>query len=195
MNFKNFQELNIQARFTIISLVFLILGAAIVYGAISVPMAKIKNVRAEILNQKQTMENKALRETNARNLSEKLAVIEPELEKFDQIFINANRELEFITTLENVAARNNIGQKIALNIPSEKSGQSYRKIPLEITAQGNFYDLMRYANDLENLNYYINIKTLDLSRNPGLARFNPSGEINISGQTLNLKLSADTYWR
>ena len=195
MNFKSFKNASILQKYFILSFSFFLISSLMIFGIATPNLAKIKKIRAEIITQKQTAEDKIKREINSKRLSEKLNKIEPELEKFNQIFINRNRELEFITTLENVASREQVTQKISFNLNADHSSPVYQKIPLEILAQGNYYDILRYINSLETLNYYINIKSLEFSSGAIIFTTADGTRKTTSENSINLKISANTYWR
>ena len=190
MIFKNSKNIGIIPKFFILIAVFLIFESLIIFGLGRFAWQKIKQYRMNIVEQNLNIRQSMDREINAKKLSDKLNKIEPELENFSQIFINRNRELEFITTLENAATHNNVSQKIALDLAKNPDNQTLQKVPLALTAQGNYYNILKYLNELENLNYYLNIISLDF--NSGVISTNADG-----GQTRNitLQIQANTYWR
>ncbi len=198
MNLINFKKINIKRKITFTIVIFLLVNALIVYLIIIPTINDIKQLRVNIITQKTDLEKKIAREKNINILSEKLDKIEPQMKKFEQIFINQNRELEFITTLEGVALSNKVLQKINLNLNAAKTEQTYRKIPLELKIQGNFNNLLQYLTNLENLNYYINITSLEITRGISSAStllpIDTSGAKQIIGN-INMAISADTYWQ
>jgi Tfp pilus assembly protein PilO len=162
MNLINFKKINIKRKITLVIVVFLLASALIVYLIIINTINNIKQLRVNIITQEVGLEKEMAREKNINILSEKLDKIEPQMKKFEQIFINQNRELEFITTLEDIALSNKVLQKISLNLNAAKAEQTYKKIPLALNIQGNFYNILQYLTSLENLNYYINITSLEI---------------------------------
>ncbi|MCU0679045.1 MAG: type 4a pilus biogenesis protein PilO [Planctomycetes bacterium] len=195
MNIKSLNNATILQKYVLIFIAFLLTAALLLFGLIRPNLAKIKYVRGEIITQKKNSEDIVKNEINANRLSEKFDIIEPELEKFNQIFINRNRELEFITTLENTASQENINQKINFNLVPGASEQIYQMVPLEISAQGEYEKILSYLNALENLTYYLNINTLEFST--GAAVFTPASPTDgaSGGKTINLRITANTYWR
>ena len=142
------------------------------------------------------MEKKYIKGQSLKKLSNNLKSIEPKLNLLNQLFVNQNRELEFITTLENKAALNRLSQKINLSPPQATDNQDFQKAGLQLLLVGKFSRLLKYLMDLESLGYYTNIKLLELS--PGRGRETVSseeagpadGSINIS-----LLINADTHWK
>ncbi len=198
MNLINFKKINIKRKITFVIVVFLLTNALIVYLIIIPTINNIKQLRVNIVTQKVDLEKEMAREKNINILSEKLDKIEPQMKKFEQIFINQNRELEFITTLEDIALSNKVLQKINLNLNAVKAEQTYKKIPLRLNIQGNFYNLLQYLTSLENLNYYINITSLEMTKEISsgstLLPTDSSGAKQIIGN-ISMAISADTYWQ
>lgn len=189
MSLGNITKPGLERKILIINLtLFLIVGAIVIFAIIP-SIKNIKEMRKEIEGQKIDLEEKYQRGQSLKKLSENLKKIEPQLEKLNLVFISKNRELEFITTLEDIASREKIEQKI--NLASGQSGGdgAYQKMPLQLFTQGTFKNQMNYLLALETLNYYINIKNLELSAAPlppGAAK----QDVNIS-----MMITADTYWK
>lgn len=87
---------------------------------------------AEIEEQRIDLERKYIKGYSLRRLTENLKKIEPKLSSLDQIFINKNRELEFITTVENEANKAQVSQKIILNSPKTAANQEFQKNSLQL---------------------------------------------------------------
>lgn len=113
---------------------------------------------------------------------------ESKMELLNKTTITKNRELEFITTLEDVATRYNLEQKININDYQEVAGTAFNKMPLQLFLEGNFKDELSYLQDLEKLPTYINIKKIDIS-NAG------TEDLATSTARTNMFISADTYWQ
>jgi Tfp pilus assembly protein PilO len=198
MNLNSFRNLNIKNKIAINIILFLLANALIVFLLITPFINHIKNLRTNIITEKINLETKIARERDVNLLSEKLDRIEPQLKKFEKIFINSNRELEFITTLEGIAVKNNVAQKINLDLSAAQSEQIYKRIPLELNVQGDFKNLITYLIDLEALSYYLNINMLEFSTIQSASALILSVKSDQSKQPIgnvNLKISADTFWQ
>jgi Tfp pilus assembly protein PilO len=109
------------------------------------------------------------------------------LDSLENIYINASRKLEFITTLEGAAAKNGVEQKLNLDLKFNSDG-TIKKVPIIIEISGSFASVMNYLIALETFSYYININSFDLSFSA------PAKEEAGSGR-YNLRLTANTYWK
>jgi Tfp pilus assembly protein PilO len=170
---------------------FLTIGMA--YFVVIPTIDDILKMNKEIEAERIDLENKYLKSKNLKKLSANFKKIEAQAEKLDQIFISPNRALEFITTMEEAANRNEISQKINLaGTQNAEDGQTYKKIPLQIMVNGNFIKQLEYLADLETLKYYLNIKSLEFSAPLPAVGQNKDGA--SKDETASF-ISADTYWK
>lgn len=173
-------KLDLRKKIILSFVGFFVFIFAIIFFIIIPAVRDIKNIGAEIEWQRMDLEKKYIKGQNLKNVSEKLKKAEEKIHVLDRIFVDGNNSLGFITAVEAVANNNNVDQKINLP-PSVEAGDSlYQTVPLQIFSQGDFNQQLNYLIGLETLNYYINVKLLELS----------SGSDSV-----NLFLTADTYWR
>jgi len=190
-------KFNLKNKIALSSAGFILIIFSLLYFIVMPTVADIKTMGEEIENQRIDLERKYVKSQSLRKLAENLKNIEPNLELLNQIFINKNRELEFITTLENEANLNQISQKINLNPPTAAENQDFQKAGLQLLTKGNFAGLFKYLADLESLNYYINVKILEMSSASEKAAGGTGqtdGSRPIGGKNINLFIDADTYW-
>ena len=194
MNLKKLPKTNYKQKIIYLSAVFIALSGIIIYFVLLPAINDIKKLRAEIINQKVDLEKKLSQEKNMTKLSDKIKKIEPQIDILENIYINKNRQLEFITVLEGIADKQQVAQKIVLNPENETKELNYYKTPLSIVVQGTYNNLINYLINLENINYYINIYSLSLnsSGQSGRTSHPPGGEAE---QNLVLRISAYTYWK
>jgi len=179
MNLNKYKNLTTKRKIALFLLIFLLVGLTIAYTIIIPTTKAIIKERDLIIMQKIELEKKISREKNMAKLSEKLKIIKPQIETIENTFINKNRELEFITTLEGIALKNNVIQKLNLKT-AENLEKNYIKIPLDINIRGTYDNLLNYISDLENYKYYININSIQFS---------------FTQDNYSLLISADSYWK
>lgn len=183
-------KLNNKKRIFFEVFVFVLLILIIIFVITKPFAAKIKETRAQIDNYQLKLEREYLQAKNIKELSAKIKTVEKKAEELNRVFINENRSLEFITTLEKIAVQNNVSQKINLMDSPATEGSIYKKAPIQLSTQGSFKNQISYLIDLETLSYYININTL---------------EIKLSGQRaleaeeavepdISMFIAGDTYW-
>ena len=182
MNGNKHLKFDLKNKITLSLLGFLIIILSLIYFIVLPTVKDIKIMGNAIEAQREDLEKKYVKGQSLKKLTENLNKIEPRLKLLNQIFINKNRELEFITSLENEANKSQVSQKINLSAPSKETGPNFKKIGLQLFTKGDFEKQLSYLLGLEHLSYYINIKLLELSP--------AGGETN----SLNMYLDADTYW-
>ena len=157
MNSNKLKNLSFKKKFSYLGLIFLGASLLIVYFVLTPTLNKIKTKRAEIVTQKIELEQKLTKEKNMASLSAKVRKIEPFVDRLAEVYINQNRELEFITTLEGIASANNISQSLNLSLDNSNPASGYSTVPLTINASGTYNDLLAYLISLETIKYYINV--------------------------------------
>ncbi len=188
MNFSKIKKINYLYRLYLLTGITLCIVTVMAYLIIIPSINEIKNARKDIINQKNELEKKLNREKNLASLNENLKKIEPDVIFLNQIFIEKNKELEFITTLEGLAGKNNIEQTLYLNTDKSIKSNLYTKTPIDISAQGNYNDIIEYLKNLETLKYYLNIAGLSIS-------FEGNQDSSAPHKKGRLQVSADTYWK
>ena len=191
MNLNNSFNLDIKKKITIRVLTSLILFFLIAYFFAFPLIKKIKTQKEDIIAKKIELEDRMSKDKNIIGLNEQIKKIEPELLELDKIFININRELDFITLLESVANNNNIEQR--LNIApgqTKKDDDIYQTQPLIIDANGEFKDIVQYIADLEALTYYITINSINING------INKLGKDDANqNNSVKITINALTYWK
>lgn len=197
MNLDNLTKINMKKRIFIVPAVFILFVTGLIYFIILPTMKDIEETAAQIESQRTDLDKKYYKSKSAKQSTKSLKAIEGDVEKLDRIFIGKNQELAFITALEEIANKNNINQNINLDLSSGAKNNKYGKIPLKLTTQGNFINQFNYLLDLEKLNYYLNIKSLDLSAGGGASAYPPLDKIinYDSGANIKMVILADTYWK
>lgn len=198
MDASKYLKFDLKNKITATMVGFLIIILSLIYFIVIPTIREIEDMGKSIEAQREDLEKKYIKGQSLRQLTENLAKIEPKLEQLDQIFINKNRELEFITSLENEANKNQVSQKINLNTPEKVENQNFQKTSLQLLTKGGFIKQLQYLMNLENLSYYINVKLLELSPTadgePVKADAQGVPPAPIETNRLNMLIDADTYW-
>ncbi len=156
-------------------------------------IASEKNNLFELLKQGQSVAK------NKKNLEE----LETKINKLNKIWLKTGNELSFITDLENIAKKYNLEQTIVFdnNKNSLLSGSTdIKKIPIELKISGKLDDIMDYINQLEILDYYISLNTINIQSQKKISKNFPA-QINSDTETseekiiISANLSGITYWK
>ncbi len=190
---NNLIKLNLKKKISISIVVSVLIIGGLVYFVVIPIINDIKKMGEKIENQRIDLEQKYIKGQSLKQLTENLKKIEPQLVILDQIFIKQDYELEFITKLEEIAEQNNVSQTINLNTAKINKDKSYQTLPLQLSARGNYKNIMNYLINLEALNYYINIDSIDLSS--ASTKLSATSEVQTTFSNINLTISANTYWK
>lgn len=143
------------------SVIFVI--GLIIYFIILPTLKDIKKISDDIYAERVDLEKKYQRGQLLRKTIENFEKVKPEKDKLTSAFIIANRELEFITTLENVASIHQLAQDIKFQRAQSEGANLAFPSSLELTvSKGSFTKILQYLKDLERLNYYFNISSINM---------------------------------
>jgi len=200
MNLNKLKNLSFQKKISYLGFIFLAASLFIIYIALIPTLDAIKIKRAEIVTQKIELELKLNKEKNMASLSTKVKRIEPYVDRLANVYINQNRELEFITTLEGIASDNNVLQSLNLDLDNSNQASGYNIVSLEINASGRFSDVLSYLISLETMNYYINVTSWQYSSSEAVT--SGSSVLNTNNQNssrtsenYSLRLTANSFWK
>jgi len=156
-------KVNNKTKIIISSLAVIILCVVAYYFAIYNSLQAIKETEDKIIVQKIEQDKKYSESISQKQLIGKMKMVESQLKKVDSIFINKDRMLDFVTTIEGIAAANKVNQTINISDSADKSS-GFSKNILNLAAKGNYKNILNFLEDLESLNYYINIDILDVQK-------------------------------
>lgn len=153
----------------IILLVLFLISIFVIYPSIR----KINNIKINVEKLETELEDKYNNARKLRRTMKELEEIKQNVQKYQTITIKKGDELSLITTLENIAKKNNIEQNLDVsffdytvdskNPKGEKPAldQYYEISFLNI---GKYKDLLNYLGDLEELPQYLIIKNLTIEK-------------------------------
>ncbi len=168
----------------------------IIYLIIIPRIRYIKENGEQIIRRRIFLEEQYIKVKRFMASNKDMNLVDADIQKLDEVFVDYDEDLQFIETLEKVAIDNNINQRISLGSIKNGEVSDFEKIILEISADGNFLNMMNYLINLETLNYYINISSLDIYK-PSTYNINDGllGDESNSLSRVIYKITADTYWR
>lgn len=140
---------------------------------------KVKSLNNDIYDSRVALEIIQKEKTQTDILERDYKKIQEDTKKISQVFIFRERTLDFISLLENIASENQLSQEISLEELS-KPDEEIKKLTLQLNLKGDFINLIKYINKIESTDYYIDINTLNFSRQDN----------NVS-----LNIIAQTYWK
>jgi Tfp pilus assembly protein PilO len=194
MKFIDFKNINVRIKLGLSIILPVIVVVLLGYFVILPSAVKIINIKADIESKRAEIEEKYKDRKRLGSIAEHLEKIRAEIELLDQPFVNNSQNLEFITSLENVANDNNVEQSIDLMTEEADEREDYDRIPIRISTKGKFKDQMNYLLAIESLNEYLNIDYLKISSiSKNMDRDSDKTEMIEDGK-VQLLIRADTFW-
>jgi len=144
-----------------ISIVIIIM-ILIIYFIILPTVNEIENISKAVYIERVDLEKKYLRGQLLRKTIENFEKIEPQKDRLASIFIIEGEELKFITQLEKIATLHNLKQNLRLETADSKN-QDYYSLSSEVSINGQFINILKYLESLEQSDYYFNIFSLAIN--------------------------------
>lgn len=176
-------KLNLEKRTLLIIGLFALLTIAVISGVIIPTVRSIQKAVDDTQELRNYLEQRYERIANLRTSIKKINQIRAQVAAYPDHLFTRGQELDLITTLERLAAKNNVTQKIN---SSNLGKLTDNRITLSINITGSYPQTMRYLADIEALPYFLNVTKLQLTS--AATRFNQAGP-NNQPASLNLDLS------
>ncbi|MDD2807066.1 MAG: type 4a pilus biogenesis protein PilO [Patescibacteria group bacterium] len=145
---------------TILTVIILIFG--VVYLVIIPTISDIKQISNSVFAERVDLEKKYLRGQLLKKTVADFEKIKPQQDRLNNVFIEAGNELNFVTAIETLAADNGIEQNIRLNASRQNESAFISSLPIEITAIGNFDNVLNFTSAIEKLPFYFNSAAMTL---------------------------------
>ncbi len=202
MNFnwlKNLSKLSGGQRTRLFWFLTTIVIASVAILVIYPAMREIKTTAAEINKLKEELRQRQTPEYALKEVLTSYRRHEARINLLNRAAMNKSRELEFITALEDIAARYKVQQKIDIGNYQAFPNGAFSQMPLQLQLTGSFKDELKYLQGLERLPVYINIKQMSFSSASAPVISNltaPLAENVVDMEKMvNLIITADTFWQ
>jgi hypothetical protein len=146
---------------------------------ITIPAFKnVKEKNSQISDQLFTADQLLQKGQTVNKLGEDIERIKPFLDKLDSVFIKPDEELDFIISLEELGELKGVESHLSINDIPDENG--IIDVPIALSANGAFENTLNYLIALQQLNFYINIKSISIS--------------SPASNSLETSLRGFTYW-
>lgn len=153
---------NIKTKL-ILAIVF-VLSACLIFFLVSPFLEEIKRGSAEIILQKQNVDSLSEKEENLNDFKNKYREIGPNLEKIDSLFVDVKTPISFINFLDKTSEDCGVKLNISSSIASRSAGESLFFLNFQVNSTGLFSDTMRFIEKIENSQYLIEIKNINIRK-------------------------------
>ncbi|MDD5039794.1 MAG: type 4a pilus biogenesis protein PilO [Patescibacteria group bacterium] len=131
--------------------------------------SKITSLNSQIYDQRVELAIFQEQRINIEKTKQDYNKIEKDINKVTSMFIDRKNIYQLIDTLETIASRHSIIQSI--NLPTEATQIQTNLLPLQISAQGTWQNLLSYLADLEHQDQYFVITSIKFSEVTGQLTF------------------------
>ncbi len=181
----NYNSLNENQKSFIATSASIIIALLLIWFFVYANIAEIKIINKEI-----DLIKKEIAEKNMENdFKNSLAIYRQynkKMERMNKSLLTKNRELEFITALENIAAKHGVEQRISMTEYKLIEGRPFWEMPVQIFLKGEFIDELRYLQEAEKLSYYLNVEKMNISK---------TKTEDSPDEVVNMLIFANTFWR
>jgi hypothetical protein len=189
--------LSLHPRPLILTALTAFVAAVIIVVIILPTLHDIRTLNERIRSHRKGLEILYRQGQNLRSSVEEYEKVKQDTPLITSSVLMLGEELQFITALEDIAARHAVQQIINLDTsqtsPSSPNlNSSYRRVVLRLDLQGTAPQLLAMLHDLESLPAYINILNLSFSSNLQSVPLNPAESTH---PLISASITAATYWR
>ncbi len=163
---------------------FILLDGMIGFGVYKVE-TMIQEKDKEIKDYLHELERKSRGSQNLKEALERVRNTKITMSDYSRFIFHGGNELTLITDLENIAIKNKVTQKIE---SSNLDNITDNMLTLGLRISGTYSHALNYLMDLENYNYFLQIKTLDF--NPVYNLKDPN---NAANSAVDLHLTLNLY--
>lgn len=137
---------------------------------------------------------------NMRSNIEEYEKVKIDIPLMSSSVLELGKELEFITTLEEIAAAHRIKQTIHLDTSqlaplASQVNMPYSRVLLRLDVQGTTSQLQSMLHDIESLPAYVNILTIAFASQLKAAPISAPSDTELPSPILSASLTAATYWK
>ncbi|MFH1610764.1 MAG: type 4a pilus biogenesis protein PilO [Patescibacteria group bacterium] len=171
-----------------------LLVLVIILAYIVLPSIKhINELSNQIFAERTKLEELYLKGQSLKRSTEEYRKIKNEISELENIFINEEQELNLITQLETLASETNVKQE--LNIKENEKNTDNEKMYIALNIRGQYTDIIKYIEEVEALDLYINFDKIRFSKNAqGKTRYEPTS-VDPINPTISLILDGYVnYW-
>ena len=164
------------------SIGFFVVLVGLIVGLVIVPtVQQIRQIDRDTYKLRLTLERKNEQVTSYRLAVKQIERLKKEMPPFNDYLFMSGEELKLITTLESLASKHNLTQKI---VNSSLDNITNQRVQMSLSLNGQYIHSLAYLDELEHLPYFINVSHVGIT--PYTDRNNTSTNNVIMNVDFNL---------
>lgn len=159
---KYLSALSHKQKLVFFIILFAILTVATMLYIVLPTSRDIIYLNKEVSDYKENLERKYVERFNVRKTIHDLENAKKILPTIEPLFVPKNGEIDFVESLESVADKYSLQQKLKLE--SGRTGGFITPLNLTLTLDGDFQNVLNYLEELEKKELYIDFKEFLISK-------------------------------
>lgn len=149
----------------LLTVIILIAGIGIVVSTVAVPsLIDISKLAEQIDRERQRIEPIVERALRFRSTKEDVQLVQKDLSHLLKLFLNEGDEILLFTALEQKSKAAGLIQ--TLRVGESRSAGGVKMLPINLTLEGRYANVVQYIVDLEQMPLILNIKNISIQKNP-----------------------------
>jgi len=178
--------LRLKNRFLISSIAFIMLLLALLV-LLDVPaMREIRLIANQVDEERVRLEKLYIRGQLQKNVQNNLKKIQDRIGFLDELMLQENQELQYITTLEQLATEENVALAINIGTADRVPEQLFSTLAFSFELNGRWENMLKWIARVEGLHYYTNIEAITVA-----IREDEDGKALRPGK---MSIAAKTFW-
>jgi hypothetical protein len=149
---------------------------------------EIRPINKQVLEERIRLEKLYLRGQLQRTVKITYDKVADDLPILDEMMLTEGQELQYITSLENMATQENVGLSINVGESKRVPEQKFSVLPFTFEVQGQWESILKWISKVENLHLYTNIIQGTIA-----VRDDPDNPEKERGATMTF--TSDTFWQ
>jgi len=156
--------MTLKNKINLSSVIFSILIISLIAFLIYPLFKEIKNNSEDLISKKQKLLSLETKIENLEEIQSLWQEIEPSLKKIDQLFINSEMPVEFISFLETTARDCEVPIEISSALPDKKEKDPWPSLFFQISSTASFSKFLRFLAKIETSPYLVEVQNLNARR-------------------------------
>ena len=156
--------MTIKNKINLSLVIIIILSISLIAFLIHPLFEEIKNNSEDLISKKQKLLSLETKIENLEEIQSLWQEIEPSLKKIDQLFINSEVPVEFISFLETTARDCEVPIEISSALPDKKEKDPWPSLFFQISSTASFSKFLRFLAKIETSPYLVEVQNLNARR-------------------------------
>lgn len=151
----------LQKKMFIIILLYILMIFTIAFFIIPPLIGELQEIHGKIDRQKASLEERFQKGQLINVILKEYYETKPQQNILQSVFLQRNKELDFISLLESLSKKYSVSLKIS---PSQTNGGNNHTLPLQLHIEGQYLQILKFLNAVEKQDIYFPISKISLQQ-------------------------------